>query len=236
MRVENINLEITDACNLRCAMCDIWKQKHNSYFSVGMVNNIFESSAVSKNVDITLTGGELFLHPELHAITERINCLRPKQIKTISTNGFLTSEIAAFITKFRKELSDDFSMHISLDGINLHDKQRGIDSKSTILETMKILKTKFKDIPVSIKFTITPINCSDILSTFQYCKENNLKFKPKIIEYAPNYTNRESKRGFQFSDSQKLQIKNDLLTVNKELNSLFITDSIKYLYNINAPH
>lgn len=236
MQVENINLEITDACNLRCAMCDIWKEKHNSYFSIDMVNNIFESTAVSKNVDITLTGGELFLHPELYEITEKINCLRPKKIKTISTNGFLSNELLAFIENFRKDLSNEFSVHISLDGINLHDKQRGLKSKDTILNTIKLLKTEFKGIPISIKFTITTVNCTDIWDTYQFCKNNGLKFKPKIVEYAPNYTNRESNREFHFNHNQKLQIKNDLLKVNKELNSLFITDSIKYLYNINAPH
>ena len=73
MKINNINLEMTDACNLRCAMCDIWKEKNNSYFTADMVDHIFSSDVLSEEVDITLTGGEVFLHPELFTLVDKIN-------------------------------------------------------------------------------------------------------------------------------------------------------------------
>ena len=88
MKIENVNLEITDACNLRCTMCDIWKEKKNNYFTAGMINDIFSSDVLSEAVDVTLTGGEVFLHPELFSLVERIQHFRPKGIRTLSTNGF----------------------------------------------------------------------------------------------------------------------------------------------------
>ncbi|MCK4881400.1 MAG: radical SAM protein, partial [Candidatus Omnitrophica bacterium] len=87
MKIENVNLEITDACNLRCTMCDIWKEKKNNYFTAGMINDIFSSDVLSEAVDVTLTGGEVFLHPELFSLVERIQHFRPKGIRTLSTNG-----------------------------------------------------------------------------------------------------------------------------------------------------
>ncbi|MCK5179995.1 MAG: SPASM domain-containing protein, partial [Candidatus Omnitrophica bacterium] len=64
---------------------------------------------------------------------------------------------------------------------------------------------------------------------------NNLGFKPKIVEYAPHYTNRLLKRAFVFTAEQKIKIQDDLLCVNKELKSPFISDSIEFLYGRNEP-
>ncbi len=236
MKIESINLEMTDACNLRCAMCDIWKEKNNSYFTAEMVEEIFSSNVLSEKADITLTGGEAFLHPELFFLVERICRLRPGGIRTLSTNGVLTEAIASFMARFHASLSSGFSVHISLDGIHAHDVQRGKESKQQILKTIRLLKQDYPTVPVKIKYTITPLNYADILDTYLFCKRNGLVFKPKIVEYAPNYTNRLIKRSFAFTPEQKARIKQDLLRVNEEMNSSFVRDSVKFLYDENEAH
>ena len=233
MKIENVNLEITDACNLRCTMCDIWKEKKNNYFTAGMINDIFSSDVLSEAVDVTLTGGEVFLHPELFSLVERIQHFRPKGIRTLSTNGVLTEEIMSFMGRFYDTLSKDFSIHISFDGVNAHDAQRGMPSKHKVLDTIKLLKKDYRHLPVKIKYTITPSNYSDVLETYFFCKKNKLEFKPKIVEYAPHYTNRFLKRAFVFTDEQKIKIREDLLCVNAELKSPFISESIEFLYGRN---
>src|SRR3989338_2656465 len=200
MYIEHINLEVTDACNLRCTMCDIWKKKKNNFFTYEMVHHVFSGASVSPNADITITGGEAFLHPQLVPLVRLINEYRPKGISTLSTNGVLTGEIARFLALFHGQLSEDFSVHISFDGVHAHDCQRGKKSASSILRTIKLLKTAHPQIPIKIKFTITPVNYADILDTFAFCEQNRLIFKPKIAEYAPNYTNRVTKRSFIFSE------------------------------------
>ncbi|MCK5344320.1 MAG: radical SAM protein, partial [Candidatus Heimdallarchaeota archaeon] len=198
MKIENINLEITDVCNLRCTMCDIWKEKKNDYFTVGMIRDIFSSDVLSEAVDITLTGGEVFLHPELFSLVEWIQYFRPRGIRTLSTNGVLTREIMSFMDHFYDSLSEDFSIHISFDGVNDHDAQRGVASKAQVLDTINLLKKNYHHLPVKIKYTITPLNYSDVLETYLFCRKNELEFKPKIVEYAPHYTNRLLKRAFVF--------------------------------------
>jgi len=236
MKIKYINLEVTDACNLRCSMCDIWKETNNSYFSEQMVDAIFSSHYISENIDVTLTGGEVFLHPKIEDLTVRILQHKPQCISTLSTNGVLTESILVFIKRFYDNFAQDFSVHISMDGINAHDRQRGKKSKTSILKTIQCLKDLYPDMSIKIKYTITSVNCHDILDTYKFCQDNGLIFKPKIVEYAPNYTNRKQIRSFMFSDGQRLQIKKDLLIINRELNSAFINDSIKYLYGCNESH
>lgn len=236
MQIENINLEMTDACNLRCVMCDIWKEKNSSYFTAEMIDKVFSSNVLSEKVDITLTGGEAFLHPEFFSLVARICHFRPSGIQTLSTNGVLSEAIASFMSRFYASLPESFSVHISLDGIHAHDTQRGTKSKLQIFNTIRFLKQNYPAVPIKIKYTITPLNYADILETYFFCKKNGLVFKPKIVEYASNYTNRLVKRMFTFTSEQKARIREDLLCINKEMNSLFVLDSIKFLYDENEAH
>jgi MoaA/NifB/PqqE/SkfB family radical SAM enzyme len=53
--IKAINLEVIDICNLRCKMCDIWKNKIPNYLSEENLENIFSSKFIDKNTDISLT-------------------------------------------------------------------------------------------------------------------------------------------------------------------------------------
>jgi len=236
-KIKRINIELTNKCNLRCTMCDIWKEGPKSDISPEIMTKIFESKYLDNNVDITFTGGELFLNEKLIDLTEILLEKRSNSLKTISTNGYFTKMIDDYLKKFSISLPEDFSLHISLDGINIHDQQRGKKSLHNILETINLVKEKYPRISIKIKFTITPLNYKDIMPTYEFCKKNNLDFRVKLVEYAENYTNKVDKKTFDFGENTKKLIAKDLLQIYKEKlttdkqNAQFIKNTIYFLLN-----
>ena len=237
-KIKNINLALTNKCNLECSMCDIWKENPKIDLSLDFLNKILNNNVVDEDLDITLTGGEPFLHEKINDIVNKILNINPNALKTISTNGLLTDKIILFLDNFHKKLPNNFSLHISLDGINLHNKQRG-KSLENIIKTIKYIKNKSPDINIKIKFTITPLNYSDLIPTYEFCKKNNLDFRIKLVEYAKNYTNKINKRDFIFNNESKKKITKDLLRIYKEKlnfdkkNAEFIKNTINKLLNKN---
>lgn len=233
-RIAHINIGITNRCNLACRMCDIWQEKNKVDLPVAMLAEILAARSLALDTDITLTGGEPFLHEAWGALTELILQKNVRWLKSLSTNGTRTESVLMFLKDFSGRLPADFSLHISMDGIHCHDTQRG-ESLSLILNTIHAVRQDYPSLAIKIKFTITPWNYRDILPTFQFCQEQGLDFRVKLAEYAEHYTNKIHKHDFVFDKSARATIVRDLWVVcrvKKRLrdpNAVFVEDSIKFL-------
>lgn len=233
-KIRYMNIGVTNRCNLKCFMCDIWKERPKRDLSVGIVKKLLESRCLDDKLDITLTGGEPFLHKGLWQITEEIFMRNRCWLKGISTNGTLTKEVLRYFHDFLGRLPCDFSLHISMDGINCHDSQRG-QSINKVLDTVGAVKKAYPSVSIKIKFTITSVNYMDIIPTFRFCRENGLDFRVKLAEYAKHYTNRMDQRDFLFGNAARKSIVRDLLQVSQEKyrlrdeNAAFITATVRFL-------
>lgn len=240
MKIKYMNLCLTNRCNLACVMCDIWQEKDKIDLSLQIVEEILQANCLDQDLDITLTGGELFLHPGLWSITEAVLAKNPRWLRGISTNGTKTQDVGRFLNDFSDKLTKDFSFHISLDGIICHDTQRG-RSLERILKTIQLIKEFRPSFAIKIKFTITAVNYKDIIPTFRFCQDNALDFRLKLAEYAPSYTNRVNLQDFAFDDEARRSIVRDLREVQKEKirfrdeNALFIAESIEHLLGHSKP-
>jgi len=165
--------EITSRCNLKCRMCDIWKEKSKDFHI-----NKFESviSELDGLKHIALTGGEPFLMPNLYDYIEVIRKKYPKIWINISTNGTQTGKIVDLLDKCK---DNKISLTISYDGINSNDKIRG-NSKTSILRTARILKKKKQKF--SLKFTIQSANHAEIYSTAKSIEHFGVPFYVKLEE------------------------------------------------------
>ncbi len=233
--IKYINIATTNKCNLKCTHCSIWKEQPKKDIPLILIEKILTSNVLDKNADITLTGGEPFLHKSYLKLIKLILQHNPAFLKTISTNGTLTDKILKFADDFKSLLNKSFSLHISLDGIKTHNKQRG-KSLNQIKKTIKAIKTLHPKIRLKLKFTITPLNYKDILATYKYANKENIGFKIKLIENAPNYTNKITPADFQFSTSDEKSILKDLsllYSIYKRKGNLkeayFIKSSIEFL-------
>ncbi len=232
--IKYMNICITNRCNLTCVMCDIWKEKDKSDLSIRTVKKALDAKCLDEKLDITLTGGELFLHKGLWQITEAVLAKNSRWLKGISTNGTRKDDVMRFLHDFSKKLSSDFTFHISLDGVNCHDAQRG-KSMGKILDTIHAIKNFHPSFGIKIKFTITAVNYTDIIPTFRFCQGNRLDFRVKLAEYAENYTNRLDRQDFMFDEAARKLIIRDLLEVSREKlrlrdeNAAFIADTVRHL-------
>ncbi|RPI06043.1 MAG: radical SAM protein [Ignavibacteriae bacterium] len=158
-----ISFTVTNACNLRCAMCGQWSEE--GYIK----NNAIERTTHLKVEDwkrladelsrhtirfVLIRGGEPFLYPGLIELLRYIN--NKGIFLSIDTNGTV-------IKKFIPELLQMGNMHItfSVDGPeNIHDAVRGVNgSFKTIKENIALFNTleqsSPKKISRSICFTIS---------------------------------------------------------------------------------
>jgi len=234
--IENINIAITNRCNLKCLHCSIWQERPKKDISLSLIKKILSSKSLAKNPDITLTGGEPFLHKDYLKIIKSIIETKPCALKTISTNGTLKSEILSFLKKTSPKLSKDFQLHISLDGINKHKKQRAVTSAKKILNTIDAVQKSYPNLTIKIKFTITTLNYDDIIPTYNFAKSGNIGFKIKLAENAKNYTNKLKPAPVIFSGDEKKSILKDLLLIYKDYRksgerkeASFIKDTMEFL-------
>lgn len=216
-KIKSIIIALTNQCSLKCKMCTIWKEQPKKNIKPNIIKKIFSSKILEQDFSLTLTGGEPFLSPYFNEIIEEILFQRPESLKTISTNGIAKEKILQFLKKYRKHFPN-LSLSISFDGINNHDLQRG-KSKDKILFTIKEIKKKFPDLLIKLKLTITPINYSDIIPTYNYCKKLGVKFKIKISESSENYTNKIEEWQPNWTQNMKESIKKDLEIIEKEISN-----------------
>ncbi|HBG61650.1 MAG: hypothetical protein A2Y03_09595 [Omnitrophica WOR_2 bacterium GWF2_38_59] len=239
-KIQHINIAVTNRCNLTCKQCSIWQENPKEDLSLKNIESVLRSQALDENASIALTGGEPFLHSDLINIVGSILEQKPSSLKIISTNGTLKNEMMSLFNK-HGNLFSDFSLHISIDGITKHDEQRG-SSLKTITNNIILIKEMFPEINIKLKFTITKINYTDIVSTYEYAKSHNLGFKIKLVENAKNYTNKFSDQNMiNFTIKEKKLIAKDLLFVYNDLkrsnkkDAVFIHEVIKFLLEKNDP-
>jgi MoaA/NifB/PqqE/SkfB family radical SAM enzyme len=95
-RIKYINLALTNRCNLRCSMCDIWREDKKIDMPVRKIVEILDSNYLNKELDITFTGGEPFLYPYLFEVTDYFLGINKSFLQTISTNGVERDKIGSF--------------------------------------------------------------------------------------------------------------------------------------------
>lgn len=232
--IKKINLALTNACNLHCTYCQIWKERKRHDLSCTTVKKILISSVLSADADIALTGGEPFLCQNLFGVTRLILDVLPNALKVVATNGTQPKAAAEFFRTFQDSLPKDFSLHISFDGMRAQARQRG-GSPKQIIDSLLFLRGQFPRIPMKLKFTITPVNIEDIMPAYRFAREHGFGFKVKLLENAPFYTNKMSAPVRLLNPAEKKSVAKKLLKIyyaqrkSSQSESFFIKNIIHYL-------
>ena len=126
-------LYITDGCNSRCKMCDIWRNARRN-MSMEMVDELVAQIEPLKVRWVLLSGGEAMQHPQWGEIAKRF---RDTGVRTmLLTNGLL---IKKQIERFTDCVDD---LIVSLDGgtAETYDSIRGVDAFELVLEGIRLAK------------------------------------------------------------------------------------------------
>lgn len=140
-------IEVTRRCNLKCVMCDIWKEQDKEELTLGQLKNLFRQLKDLKCKNINLTGGEPLLRKDISEIVSYAKKLGMHI--TLFTNGVLLNKEIAW--KLRQNNID--GVNLSIDGIGrVHDKIRGVPcTYLKVINALEILKK------YNIRTTINPI-------------------------------------------------------------------------------
>jgi radical SAM protein with 4Fe4S-binding SPASM domain len=123
-----LELQITDACNLRCKHCYIGDNA-GSELPAGTVHALLTEFEEMQGLRVLITGGEPLLHRHFYAINEML----PEFLlrKVLFTNGVLLKKDLISTLKVDE-------IQVSIDGLEqAHDRLRGSGSHKLAMEAVK---------------------------------------------------------------------------------------------------
>lgn len=156
-------LEVTDRCNSRCNMCDIWKDTEKREPDSRRLEALVLGLKKRGLRHILITGGEPLLRDDLFELCERLSRHRAKLV--LNTNGLL-------LEKFGQEVAAHFGMVIvSLDSHDgaIYQSIRGCDGFREVTEGIKSLKKRGGHVMLS--HTLQKRNVHELASFIAFSKK-----------------------------------------------------------------
>ena len=166
--------KLTNQCNLRCRMCDIWKDglRNKKELPIGKVLESIEFLKGQGLVKLSLSGGEPLLYPGFKTLI--LHALKLGLQVNITTNGTLIDETWADFLLF----SGVHRVNISLDScrVKFHDMLRGIEGsfKRTVKGIKRLLKQKNKlksRTKIAVNTLLTRKNIDNMDRMYEFLKD-----------------------------------------------------------------
>src|SRR3989338_2994592 len=198
-RMFSITLNMTDKCNLRCKMCNIWARKNKNELKPDVFAEQIKNSDILKKIKLfNFAGGEPFLVKDIDKFVDAIaKYSRPLQIRFV-TNGFSTDLIKRKMESFLIKHKDmSFGIKISLDGMkNMHDSIRGVkgsfDNVVKTIDELNLLKKKHSNrLAINIGFTVNRLNFNEIDDVYRLAREREIGFIFKPVLRIKKFSNED---------------------------------------------
>ncbi len=184
---KSIQLEITNACNLRCIMCDRWKWDSTLQGNLTTDNliSLFNELSSLGTQHILFSGGEPLLRQDFTEIIQHLNKIGINT--TVITNGvLLTAKIA------KPLIESNSTIILSIDGSNdtIYSKIRGrtglfpkiIDNIKNLVSIRDDLNKGF----ISMHFVIQKQNIDDIFAFYDLAKSLSVNTISYGIVHGPH--------------------------------------------------
>jgi len=117
---------VTNRCNYRCRTCGIWRKKALGELSLEEIRTFVRAAPPFSWVH--LTGGEIFLRPDLYEIAAAIVGQSPEFLMlNFPTNGYFTDRIVEQVRRIAALRPPRLFITVSTDGDEpLNDEIRGV--------------------------------------------------------------------------------------------------------------
>ncbi|MCW4051468.1 MAG: radical SAM protein [Candidatus Bathyarchaeota archaeon] len=235
------NFAVTNQCNGKCNMCNIWKMEPTENTDIDKITGFFHENKDSlRGVKfIQLTGGEPFLRDDLPDIASVVHETMPGCMIWLPTNGLLPEKIIE-ITQQTLIRNDDIRLGVtvSLDGEGeYHDIQRGIDGSfklamKTLMELKKV-KKYFPNLHLSTGFTLTASNYKQAPLIQKRTYRHGADFSVRPVNISEHYyQNLGDKRVLDLEDLNSI-IKQMAYSVQKEKGILGGLTTLAYLQGVH---
>ncbi len=189
--IEELHLELTHRCNLRCLMCHHWEQPFRDPASVkremdlGAIQRLVDGAERLKDVKIVvLTGGEPMMRSDIGDIVEFLAGRYPAASVGVLTNFWNAELVRRRLSEWRSRgLLGRLWLGSSLDGVGAaHDEVRGQQGAfEGLVKTTALVRREFPEVSFSFSFTITPRNYRELWPTYQFVAREGLWFGAQMV-------------------------------------------------------
>jgi MoaA/NifB/PqqE/SkfB family radical SAM enzyme len=172
---QQVELELTNICNLRCVMCDRWKwaredEKAAKSFSTLELYRLSDQLAKNGVKSVKLTGGEPLIREDFCTIAEYMSHLGIELV--VFTNGTLMN-----LPRARVLAKTNATVFFSIDGVSAtHDNIRGVPgtfdkAMEGIRNLVKVRNETHSHSHIMINFTVQKCNANDIVPIFMLAEQ-----------------------------------------------------------------
>lgn len=179
-RPVSVMIELLTKCNLRCEHCYL-PSHTNPGLSFDKIKDLLFELRELGVVNVSLTGGEIFLRDDLFEIIKIARSLYMR-VFLLSNGTLLNSEI---IEKLKKLHISEFSTTIFSMNPEIHDSITSKNgSLSLLLDNLKELKKT--GITIRIKTPLMQKNLENFVDIQSYCEENGFEYLVSPLIFSKN--------------------------------------------------
>ncbi|MDB3916497.1 radical SAM protein [Alphaproteobacteria bacterium] len=126
----SVQLPITNRCNSRCEMCDVWQMDTSGEMDINEFKQVLTDPIFSQVKSVGINGGEPTLVLNISQYAQALCKLPRLRYLSIITHGFNTERALRSIAQIKKvceEADVKFHVSVSLDGVGeVHNKVRNV--------------------------------------------------------------------------------------------------------------
>ncbi|MEV3965925.1 radical SAM protein [Nocardia sp. NPDC050193] len=179
-RVLRLVIDAVNECNLRCRYChpgEVWR---NQQLDATVVQQALSAAEDAGTLEVVLTGGEMMMHHQLHAVLDSTQLLRQCASALITNATLITSDIAR-----RLSGSNLTRICTSVDGVtnDLHGSARG-KNLPRVLEGLHMLAGTGK--PITVITVVHRGNWERVIELSKYLAGRKLAAQHHLC--APSYS------------------------------------------------
>lgn len=168
-----VNFPITDNCDSKCVMCNVWEDRVEGELTPSEIKRILGFEYFQNVKHLGISGGEPTLRKDIVNCVEAILVSLKLESLSITSHGYhykIWERIAPKIKRLAEKHNTQLSINISIDGIEKeHDFIRGTkDAYHKAIKTVEVLTSQ--GIPVQLQCTVSKSNLfstSEVLSKAQ---------------------------------------------------------------------
>ncbi|QSV44854.1 polysaccharide pyruvyl transferase family protein [Geobacter benzoatilyticus] len=202
-----LNLLVTEQCNCRCLMCNIWERGDKRILAIKELHDVLADGLFANILHVGISGGEPTLRGDLPELIDVITGVLPK-LKSISitTNGTNPEFLGKALPDIKKNCLNnniDFTLNISIDGLDVvHDNIR--QRPGTFRQVILLLNlARQLDIQVQIQCTVSERNVYCIEGVRYLAKQYGVDLVYRLATDIQRLNNHEKIKSIALNPDQK---------------------------------